>query len=317
MTTIAIFGSRGYLGRELVRILHHHPEADTLLPVSSSTQGSPYSTEVPGFHGIDTPFVDAQAALDEKPDVVFFATPDAEAEGWAPKCGDATVVDLSRAHRLEALRGGEWTYGLADLDPVPKGTKRIANPGCYPTASLLAALPALRAGLARGSLIADGKSGVTGAGATPNPAFHYAATNESARAYKVLGHDHQAEIGQAARNSGDVPRVRFTPHLVPMNRGLLSTVYLESDASSEELKEAYAAAYADSFFVHAGDEPCTGNVRFTNHAEVAVDVDDGILVARGAIDNLVKGGSGQAVQNMNTALGFEPQTGLTGLGGAP
>lgn len=308
MTTVAIHGSRGYLGRELVRLLSAHPEVDDMRLVSDSSVGTPYADAVPGFPDMRTRFCDASEG---DADVVFYATGHGYAAEHAPSV-DGVVIDLSRDHRAQAIRGDGWTYGLADVDPPAAGAKRVANPGCYPTASLLAALPALRAGLAQGPLIVDGKSSISGAGATPRDDLHFPAANEAVRAYKVLGHDHQGEI---SAKSG--LKTRFTPHLVPMGRGLLSTVYLHTDADSADVKAAYEAAYADAPFVHFGPEPDTSHVARTNHAQVAVDVDDGILVARCAIDNLQKGGSGQAVQNMNHIMGWAPTLGLTHAGGNP
>ncbi|MGB1586446.1 MAG: N-acetyl-gamma-glutamyl-phosphate reductase [Thermoplasmatota archaeon] len=307
MTTIAVFGSRGYLGRELMRLLLEHPAVDTILPVSS--ESGAYRDHVPGFAGCDLDFWSQQEALDAQADVAFFATGAGVARELAPQC-QGTVIDLSRDHRQEALQGGAWSYGLADMAP-PTGN-RIANPGCYPTASLLASLPALEAGLAQGPMIVDGKSSISGAGATPRDDLHYPAAHDAVRAYKVLGHDHQSEIAGKAG-----AKTRFTPHLVPMGRGLLSTVYLHTDHEATEVQEAYRQAYADAPFVHFGPEPDTSHVIHTNHAQVAVDVDDGILVARCAIDNLRKGGSGQAIQNMNHVLGLDPTTGLTHAGGGP
>ena len=314
----AVIGSRGYLGRELVRLLLQHPEVDTIHAASAGGAGAAYADAVPGFHGNSLQLVSTEAALSAGADVVFFATEHGVAAQHEAVCGDSTVIDLSRDHRLPAIAGAGWTYGLADLRPVPKGSKRISNPGCYPTATMLAAAPALQAGITEGVLISDGKSGVSGAGATPRDDLHFASANESMRAYKVLGHDHQAEMAaMAGAVAGRAQAVRFTPHLVPMNRGLLATIYLHTDAAADEVKALYADAYRDSPFVHVRGEPATGNVAGTNHAEVAVDVDQGILVARCAIDNLRKGGSGQAVQNMNDALGLPCTTGLTLAGGLP
>ncbi|MEA3190406.1 MAG: N-acetyl-gamma-glutamyl-phosphate reductase [Thermoplasmata archaeon] len=326
MVDIAVLGARGYLGRELVRILLAHPNVDGLHLVTSSEAGKPYGESVPAFrHRRDLVLAGPEAARDA--DVVFLATDSDEARKHAPTfAADQTVIDLSRAHRAEALAGGSpWTYGLSELFPVPKGAKRIANPGCYPTATMLAAAPALKAGFAApGVLISDGKSGVSGAGATPRGDLHYPEANEAVRAYKVLGHDHLAEIRAiAARVEGKaaVPRaVRFTPHLVPQNRGLLATVYLPTKATdAAAVKDAYKAAYQDAAFVRMVPEPDTGHVRGSNFADLAIDLDadSGLLVARGAIDNLVKGGSGAAVQNMNLSLGLPVASGLAHVGGGP
>lgn len=329
MYDVAVIGARGYLGRELMRLLVNHPEVEGLAPISGSEAGKPYGDSVPAFrHRRDLVMRDASAA--QTAAVVFLAVDGEEARHHAaslPK--DTLVIDLSRAHRAEALQGGSaWTYGLSEFLPVPKGVRRIANPGCYPTATLVAAGPVLKAHLAApGPLISDGKSGVSGAGASPRADLHFPETNEAVRAYKVLGHDHLGEIRAAANRiegssaSGALRPVRFTPHLVPQNRGLLATVYLplKPGTDAAAVKAAYTSAYAGSPFVLIVPEPDTSHVRGSNFADVAadVDVDAGLLVARCAIDNLVKGGSGAAVQNMNLALGLEPTLGLPLVGGGP
>jgi len=331
MVVAAVIGARGYLGRELVRLLLAHPEVERIVPVSNSEAGTAFGDAVPAFrHRRD--LVLAPAAAAEGADVLFLATDNDEAKRQVAAFPDAPLlIDLSRAHRAAAFEpGSAWTYGLSEFLPVPKGATRIANPGCYPTATLVAAGPALKAGLAApGPLIADGKSGVSGAGATPRSDLHYPEANEAVRAYKVLGHDHGHEIklaahavaGQSKAPPATVRPVRFTPHLVPQNRGLLSTVYLPvaPGVTSEAAKAAYQAAYARTPFVRVVPEPDTAHVRGSNFADVAVDVDpeSNLLVARCAIDNLLKGGSGAAVQNMNLALGFAPTLGLPVAGGGP
>lgn len=339
MIHVAVIGARGYLGRECIRILLNHPHVAELTPVSSSEAGKPYGDLVTGFRGQPLVFAASQDPKVAAADVLFLATDAEEAKkAVAAARPEQLIIDLSRAHRHDALSGilaggakSAWSYGQPDLLPVTKGAKRIANPGCYPTATMLAAAPALQAGLAGdGVLISDGKSGVSGAGATPRSDLHFPEANESVRAYKVLGHDHLGEIKLAAAavegalraKAGHTARaVRFTPHLVPQNRGLLATVYLplKAGVSAEQVKAAYAAHYAKTPLVHLVAEADTANVRGSNRAEVAVDVDveAGLIVARCAIDNLVKGGSGNAVQNMNAALGYEPLLGLPVLGGGP
>ncbi len=322
MAKASIIGARGYLGRELIRILLDHPNVDTIVPASRSNAGTLVGDEIPSLGHVRTlKFVDHdhQDVLDS--DIVFLATPAGEAAAFAARHREAgaTVVDLSRDHRLQALRGeAPWTYGWADIAPVAKGATHIANPGCYPTASMLALAPALKAGLVGpGAIIVDGKSGVSGAGVNPQPHLHYPEMNESVTAYKVLGHDHTHEIRAASTKIAGTDRpVRFTPHLVPQTRGLLATVYAPatSGTTAERLKETYASAYADSAFVRMAGEANTGHVRGSNHAVVAVDHDPetGLIIARGAIDNLLKGGSGIAVQNMNSAKGWKSNLGLGG-----
>ncbi|MEK6985736.1 MAG: N-acetyl-gamma-glutamyl-phosphate reductase [Candidatus Thermoplasmatota archaeon] len=328
MVNVAVVGARGYLGRELVRLLSGHPKVEALTLTSTSEAGKPYGDLVPAFrHRRDLVMATPAKAADA--DVVFIATDGEEAKKTVAEVGDRPrlIVDLSRAHRHAAFeKGTGWSYGMSEFFPVAKGTLRIANPGCYPTATMIAAGAALRSGLvADGVLIADGKSGVSGAGAAPRGDLHYPEMNESVRAYKVLGHDHLGEIRLASHAAsgatGAVRPVRFTPHLVPMSRGLLSTVYLPAKPgiSAEQAKAAYAKMYASSRFVRVVAEPDTGIVSGSNFADVAIDLDaeSGLLVARCAIDNLIKGGSGQAVQNMNLALGWNETDGLTAVGGGP
>lgn len=328
MVDIAVVGARGYLGRELMRLLLSHPRLGALTPVSNGEPGKAYGESVPGFrHRTDLVMRSPDDKRVREADVVFLATDAEEARTQVASLADAPlIIDLSRAHRAEAFRdGSEWTYGLSEFAPgVAKGARRIANPGCYPTATLLGSLPAIQAGLAEsGVLVSDGKSGVSGAGATPRGDLHFPEANEAVRAYKVLGHDHLGEIRHAVhRIEGRTTRpIRFTPHLVPMNRGLLATAYLplKAGVTQEQIKACYAAAYAKQPFVRLVPEADTSHVRGSNFADVAVDVDPDcqMLVARCAIDNLVKGGSGAAVQNMNLALGFAPTEGLPLSGGGP
>ncbi|HLF16828.1 MAG TPA: N-acetyl-gamma-glutamyl-phosphate reductase [Candidatus Thermoplasmatota archaeon] len=328
MVTVAVFGARGYLGRETVRLLLQHPKVASVIPVSHGEAGRPLGESVPAFRHRDDLLLRAPDDPKAKQaDVHILATDSEEALKAAVSLRSSPLlIDLSRAHRAAAFEtGSAWTYGLPEFMAVAEGAKRIANPGCYPTATLMAAGPALKARLAAsGPLIADGISGVSGAGATPRADLHFAEANESVRAYKVLGHDHLGEIRLAARAveaNGHLRPVRFTPHLVPQNRGLLATIYLplKDGVDAADVKQAYQAAYASQPFVRLVPEPDTAHVRGSNFADVAADVDEEsrLLVARCAIDNLVKGGAGQAVQNMNLALGFPQATGLPLVGGGP
>lgn len=330
MLEAAILGSRGYMGRTLVSLLLDHPAFTTPTLASESAAGTPYGQAVPAFGHIDElVLVSPQDPTVAQADVLFLATDDQTALAYEERglLDEADlVVDLSRAHRSQALQGAGWTYGLPELAPgIPEGTGKIAAPGCYPTAALLATGPALAYGLAGpGPLIVDGKSGVSGAGASPRPDLHFAETHESLRAYKVLGHDHEAEIqGGVTQLSGQAsaPTVRFTPHLVPQNRGLLVTAYLAlaDGVTGEEVEALYAKAYGDQALVRLVDEADTAHVKGSVLADVAVDVHEetGLLVARCAIDNLLKGGAGQALQAANLALGLPSTAGLPTVGGGP
>src|SRR5687768_8090344 len=220
MVNVAVIGARGYLGRECMRLLLSHPRVESLTPVSSSEAGKPYGDLVAGFRGVRHAFVPSSDAAVGRADVLFLATDAEEAKkAVAGARPDQLVVDLSRAHRHDGFgrNAAGWVYGQPEILPVAKGAKRVANPGCYPTATMLAAAPALKAGLAAdGVLISDGISGVSGAGATPRSDLHFPEANESVRAYKVLGHDHLGEIRDVAatvEGKAASPRVvRFTPH---------------------------------------------------------------------------------------------------------
>jgi len=331
MVHAAVYGARGYLGRTLIQLLVDHPSVDTISPVSTTAAGRPYGSEVPSLGHLDQlTFVEPGAGEATQADVYFLATDSDQAEATMAELAASTeidlLIDLSRAHRSTALDGGPWSYVLEELDgALPADTPLVANPGCYPTATLLALGPALLGGLAgSGALVVDGKSGVSGAGATPRVDLHFPEANESLRAYNIEEHDHEAEI-QAATEAldptSDKLTVRFTPHLVPQTRGLLSTAYLplKEGTTQEDVEALYGKVYAEEPFIQVVDEPDTAHVKGSNRAQVAalVDQDAGLLVARGAIDNLVKGGAGNAVQTMNQALGLAPDAGLPKAGVAP
>ncbi len=215
----------------------------------------------------------------------------------------------------------EAVYGLPELwrDAIP-GARLVACPGCYPTATLLAAAPAVRAGAVISSrVIVDAISGVSGAGRSLSTTSHFVNATESVSAYKVASHRHTPEIVQALGDLGlPSPSVVFTPHLAPLDRGLLSTVYLEVDPGllAEEAHALYTAAYAGEPFITVCDpgvQPATGHVRGSNraHLGIALDEQSHTLIVTSAIDNLVKGTSGQAVQCANLALGLDETAGLT------
>jgi N-acetyl-gamma-glutamyl-phosphate reductase len=214
----------------------------------------------------------------------------------------------------------EAVFGLPELDRSRLlGARLVACPGCYPTATTLAALPALSAGLVTSKrIVVDAKSGVSGAGRSASAGTHYITVNEAVAPYKVAAHRHTPEIEQALSTAaGTAVSVVFAPHLVPMSRGLLSTVYLEvkPEVTAAEALELYRAHYADEPFVHVrdlGDMPSTAEVRGTNRASIGIAVDDhtSTLIAACAIDNLVKGAAGQAVQCLNAVLGYPETEGL-------
>ena len=341
-TRVAVVGATGYTGSESLRYLLGHPSVDVVAAVARSAAGSPLSHAVPALTGrtdlVCEPY--DGPALAGRADAALLCLPHGEAQDVAHELLGAgvTVVDLSADHRMgdaalhEQVYGphrhperlGEAVYGAPELFRESiRGARLIAAPGCYPTSANLALWPLLRADLVDpADLIVDAKSGVSGAGRAPTDAAHFPECGEGVTAYKVLTHRHGPEIERAlGAASGRRVRVLFTPHLVPMSRGILCTAYarLRPGATATDVRRAYEAAYQDEPFVHLlpGDRtPRTQDVRGSGHAHVQCYVrpDDGRVVAVSAIDNLGKGAAAQAVQCLNIARGLPEDA---GLGAAP
>lgn len=335
---VGIVGATGYLGTELLRHLLAHPHATVETLASNSKAGQPAAREFPTFgHRLPHVFApmtaDALAGLD----VVFLATPSGVARGLAPQLLEkgVRVVDLSGDHRLS--RGASRkhygadpiaegaVYGLPELNASRiRSAKLVANPGCYPTASALALLPLARAGLIEEPILVTALSGASGAGREASEELHFPEMNESARAYKVGQHRHEPEIAETlSYAAGAGLRVSFTPHIVPMNRGILATAHAKPKGGAleaGELLDLYQKHYAGEPFVRVVDrEPDTKHVRNTNYCDVRPHPANaaGYYVVTSAIDNLVKGGAGQAIENMNVMFGVERSAGLPVLGGGP
>jgi len=331
-------GAAGYAGVEMTRLVLGHPSFELTTVTSGQDAGKRVSDVYPGLAGCDLVYAAPDAGrIAASADIAFLAVPHTAAMAMVPALLEAglTVIDASADFRLRdpelytAWYGAPHTapgliedavYGLPELwrDRLP-GARLVACPGCYPTATLLAAAPAVESGIVVSDrVIVDAKSGVSGAGRSANAGTHYVAVNESVAAYKVAAHRHTPEIAQGLGDLGLAhPRVTFAPHLVPMTRGLLSTVYLEVEPGThtDEVLGIYRARYAGEPFVtvhDAGRMPSTAEVRGSNRAHVGVMVDRaaGMLVVTCAIDNLVKGTSGQALQCANIALGLEETAGL-------
>jgi len=338
MVNVAIIGAPGYAGVELTRLILGHPGMRLTLLTSGAEAGKRVDDVYPILSGLtDLAYVEPDVtAVAGAADIVFLAVPHTAALELAPALLEAglTVIDASADYRLKDPQVYESWYGVAhtssyllqtavyglpefDRAGLP-GAKLVACPGCYPTASLLAAIPALEAGIVVGDrVIVDAKSGVSGAGRSAGPGTHYPSVNESLQPYKVGTHRHTPEIEQGLSiAAGRKLRVAFTPHLVPMSRGLLSTVYLEASGefSSAELVDIYKGRYENEPFIRvheAGRMPSTAEVRGTNRAHIGVAADpSGAIIAVCAIDNLVKGTAGQAVQCANLVLGIDETTGL-------
>jgi N-acetyl-gamma-glutamyl-phosphate reductase len=337
MIDVAVVGAAGYAGIEAVRLVLGHPRLRLTLATSRADAGKPLASVYPALAGAtDLVFVEPVAqAIPDVARVALLAVPHTAAIELAVPLLEAgvTVIDLSADFRLkDAATYEEWygtphtaveflgeaVYGLPELDRSQlAGARLVACAGCYPTATVLAAMPALEGGVVQAShFVVDAKSGVSGAGRSPAAATHFVAANEAVSAYRVGGrHRHTPEIEQTlSAIAGREIKVTFTPHLVPMNRGLLSTVYFDvpDDFSTSDAVALYSARYADEPFVHvhpAGSQPSTAEVTGSNRAAIGVAVDKRThtLIATCAIDNLVKGASGQAVQCLNAVLGY-PET---------
>jgi N-acetyl-gamma-glutamyl-phosphate reductase len=324
---IAVAGATGYTGQELLRLLARHPAvaiaAATSSGASAAVRTLPALAHV--WDGVITPLV-PEALADA--DVVFLALPDSAAAAIAPPLVDAgvRVIDLSGAFRLrDAAQRARWypetrripagvAYGLTERarDAVARA-RLVANPGCYPTATLLALAPLRDAGLlvAGADIIVDAKSGVSGAGKTPSERTHFSECHGSLSAYGVFNHRHGAEIEE-----GIGATVTFTPHLVPLDRGLLSTIYVRvpPGTTEEMLADAYLRAYAGAPFVRLTGPalPEIKHVAHTNFCDIGWRVDpSGRAILVSVLDNLLKGASGQAVQNMNVMFGIDDRTGLS------
>ena len=345
MLRVAICGGSGYTGAELLRLLSGHKRVRVVAVTSERSAGkSPADLYGNLYAYRNLKFQPLrQEKLLERADLFFMALPHGASQAAVDffyRSGKK-VIDLSADFRLkDPLLYEQWygvphnfrgtlrraVYGLPELglrDKIKKATL-IANPGCYPTGALLGLYPALKGGLVKKSspIILDSKSGTSGAGRKANEEFAYCGVNEDLRAYAIGTHRHTPEIEQGiATITRTKTMVNFTPHLVPMDRGILSTIYLQLK-NKTTLKEAlgvFRKAYAREPFVRVlreGAYPSTKDVRGSNFCDIGLQVDSrtGTLVVVTAIDNLVKGASGAAVQNMNLMMGFKETTALEALG---
>ncbi|MDE2428148.1 MAG: N-acetyl-gamma-glutamyl-phosphate reductase [Burkholderiales bacterium] len=338
MINIGIVGGTGYTGVELLRILATHPHAKITAITSRKEDGMAVAEMYPSLRGrIDIAFSSPDKAQLQDCDVVFFATPHGVAMAQTPELLKAgvKVIDLAADFRLKDVGQFEKWYGIPHTCPeilkeavygLPelnreeiKNANVIGNPGCYPTTMQLGFYPLLKAGIVdAGNLIADCKSGVSGAGRKAEIGILFSEASDSFKAYGVSGHRHTPEtIAQLQRLTTDTVDVLFTPHLVPMIRGMHSTLYarLTKNFSNEELQALFEAAYKDEPFVDVlpfGSHPETRSTRASNMLRLALHRPNNgntvvVLVVQ---DNLVKGASGQAVQCMNLMFGLEETTGL-------
>jgi N-acetyl-gamma-glutamyl-phosphate reductase len=336
MLKAGIIGATGYTGLALVSTLLSHPDVAITLITSNTYKGKRISDIFPL---LKRRFEDRLVSTDEDHrdicDVYFLCLPHGTSMEAARKLynGKALIVDLSADFRFEDVNIYESAYiphtareliphavfGLPELyrDKI-KGSKLIGNPGCYPTSAILGFYPLLKAGMVSGDIYVDSKSGVSGAGREAKLGSLFCEVSEGFRAYNVGVHRHQPEIQKEVSKLAD-SKVMFVPHLLPMNRGILTTIYgrLEKPAQTKDVLDLYRRTYESEPFVRIMDEgiyPDTRFVRFSNYCDIGLKTfDDGRVVIISAIDNLIKGASGQAVQNMNVALGINETIALTGL----
>lgn len=338
MVKVGIVGGTGYTGVELLRILAQHPDARLTLITSRKEAGMPVAEMFPSLRGhVDLAFTDTASARLEACDVVFYATPHGVAMADARRLVGAGVkiIDLAADFRLkDPAKFEQWyklshacpdllaeaAYGLPELnrDAIAKA-RIVANPGCYPTAVQLGFLPLVKSGaIDLDHLVADAKSGVSGAGRKAETHILFAEAADNFKAYSVPGHRHLPEIAQGlSLAAGRKVGLTFVPHLTPMIRGIHATLYAQL-TSKVDLQVLYEKHYADEPFVDvlpAGSHPETRSVRGSNLCRIAVHQPQGadIAVVLSVIDNLTKGAAGQAVQNMNLMCGLPEATGLEGI----
>ena len=339
MVRVGIINVTGYAGAELARLLYNHPEAEIASVTGRSEAGKKLADVFPHLAAYD---LTIEPELSGSVDFAFSALPHAaSAEACAPLVrAGLPVVDISADFRLhDAAVYSEWyggehpaqdllpdaVYGLPELHrEAIKGAKLVANPGCYPEGAILALAPAIKAGIIGPEIIVDSKSGVSGAGRGLKQNLQLGEAGESVSAYGLDGHRHWPEIHQelaAIWPEGPAPQITFTPHLIPMTRGILTTAYApllpgalpDGDAAKAAVREVYEQFYTDEPFVRvAASPPATKHTRGSNMCLVypTVDVRTGRLVVVSVLDNLVKGAAGQAVQNMNLMLGMPETTAL-------
>ena len=326
LTRVAIAGATGFAGQELVRILARHPAVTLTAAMSSAATSAPRALPALAriWDGAVVPLDIERLVADA--DVVFLALPEAASAELAPQLIErgVKVIDLSGAFRIRddaqrqrwypatpALPAGT-AYGFSERHAQEiREARLVSNPGCYPTAALMALEPLNAARLLRGPIVIDAKSGVSGAGKTPSERTHFSENHGSVAAYGVFSHRHTAEIEQELGTT-----VTFVPHLVPLDRGILETIYgrLRPGTTEAQVSAALQAAYADAPFVRLTGAalPEIKHVAHTNFCDVGWKVDEptGRIVLVAVLDNLVKGAAGSAVQNLNILLGLDERTGL-------
>ena len=336
MVKASIIGGTGYMGFELLRILVRHPEVELLEVTSRGNAGTKISSLHPALIGFnDNDFV-AELTKPSDNDVVFVAAPHGASMDVVPSllAAGCRVIDLSGDYRLgnaetylkwygkkhtDAENLAKAVYGLTELNRAKIAKAQlVANPGCYPTGALLALIPVARAKAIGGDVIVDSKSGTSGAGSSPSEKTHHPSCAPNVLPYNVGKHRHTPEIEMALKSVGHVGETSFTPHLVPLVRGIQTSCYIKlaNGAKFDDIKEHYSSFSKENHFVKLVEGiPRITSVLGSNYCHVSIAMaSETLMAAFSAIDNLCKGGSGQAVQNMNVMFGLDEKTGLDNPG---
>ncbi|MFA5297212.1 MAG: N-acetyl-gamma-glutamyl-phosphate reductase [Lutibacter sp.] len=333
---IGIIGATGYTGSELVRILTNHPNVEITMITSESRAGELFSDVHPFLQGIADQKLVAMNQIDEyELDLVFLALPHGVSMDFVKRFKDKPfkIIDLSGDFRLNTQEVYEEWYKMPHIYPEGiekavfgspelyfdkiKEARLIANPGCFPTSAILGLAPLLEANMVETDrIIVDSKTGVTGAGIKAKPVNLYSNVNDNFKAYGLKNHRHTIEIQEVLdKVSGKNTCIQFTPHLLPVDRGILTTIYVRPTEKMNEfkLKELYATFYEKAPFIRLRkQEPAIKDVRGTNYCDLYVTYDErtNMVIIISVIDNLIKGAAGQAVQNMNIMFGLEQTIGL-------
>lgn len=333
---VGIVGASGYTGSELVRLLAHHPEVTLEFVTSETYSGKRISDIYPHLQDlVDIELISIDSVSDYEPDLVFLALPHGISMNFVKDHGidDFVTIDLSGDFRFSSQEVyEEWykkshssaeymehsVYGLPELfrDKI-RNARLIANPGCYPTSAILALAPLIKHGFVNpSSIVVDSKSGVTGAGAKPKEGLHFPDVFGNFSAYSLVNHRHTPEIENTLLNySGYSTEILFTPHLLPIDRGILTTTYStpKKEVNKEMVEELFHSVYEKEHFVRVFDSPPSlKNIRGSNYCDIHATYDERThkIITISTIDNLVKGAAGQAVQNMNIVFGLIESTGL-------
>lgn len=339
MIRVGVIGATGYAGAELVRILHGHPDIELTTITSRQYTGVKFDTVYPSMKGVVN-LICEDLSVDmvcKKADVIFTALPHKLPMKFVPELimRGKKVIDLSADFRFKDVATYESyyqphtakdlleksVYGLCEVyfDTI-KNAVLIGSPGCYPTGVLLPLVPLLKSNLIDiNTIIADSKSGVSGAGRGVSLTTHFCEVNESFKAYKAAEHRHNPEMEEVlSREAGSEVKITFVPHLIPITRGILTTIYAEpvKKITPKEIQNCWDSFYSDCPFIricHGNGLPNVLHVRGTNYCDMGFKLDErnNRLILVSAIDNLVKGAAGQAVQNMNIMLGLDETAGLT------